>query len=158
MVERVWFWWYILENSLGKEDWDQARHLNDAYTRNLVFIEQRFVSVQLSAFHFCLLAVNFHSGLLAVSFCSGLLAVSFPFLARSILYLYIFFMSAFYVVQNSPPVHTLNFTAYGNLRFAGIAIVISDLSADPINQGSSHRSHGCDEKSDFFRLSLAKID
>ncbi|XP_020609653.1 glycine amidinotransferase, mitochondrial-like isoform X1 [Orbicella faveolata] len=43
-------------------------------------------------------------------------------------------MSAFYVVQNSPPVHTLNFTAYGNLRFAGIAIVISDLSADPINQ------------------------
>lgn len=64
------------------------------------------------------------------------------------------FMSALYAVQNSPPVHTLNFTAYGNLRFAGIATVMGELTADPIDQGSSHGSHGCVEKNIFFSFSL----
>ena len=91
---------------------------------------------------------------LAVSFCSGLLAFSFPF------YMYIFLMSVLDVVQNLPRVYTFKFYGfiYGNLRFTGIAILISDLTADLIYQGSFHGSHGCVAKNYGFLLSPAKID
>lgn len=79
----------------------------------------------------------------AVSFCSGLLAVSFPFS----LYIY-FFMSALFVVQNLPPVYALKFYGLG-YKLALHWYRYSD-KWPPINQGSSHGSHGCVEKKISF--------